>query len=131
MLEAGIEQLVSQDLEHLGARSRSVEKATKGAAKSTNYATETWAPEEWLRKLKTALIEPKKFLTPAEEAFWRTIIEDPKRYWLAGSSSGPSQEAQERLGPHVLGIGVPNEGAIEKAWERFKEEQGPEVYLLP
>ena len=85
-----------------------------------NYAVDTWAPEEWLRKLKMAIIEPKKFLIPAEEKFWSEILRDHDRYWLPGDPADLSDEDRRRLGVYILNGAIPNETAIKKAWEDFK-----------
>jgi hypothetical protein len=85
-----------------------------------NYAVDTWAPEEWLRKFKMSVIEPKKFLTPAEEKFWSEIIRKRDRYWLPGDPAELPEDDRRRLGAYILRGGIPNEPAIQKAWEEFK-----------
>ena len=120
IIEAGIDRLVGLDVGRLGAfRAMDWDEETRCEV-GMNYAVDTWAPEEWLRKFKMSVIEPKKFLTPTEEKFWSEVIRDRDRYWLPGDPANLSDEDRRRLGVYILRGGIPNEPAIQKAWEDFK-----------
>jgi len=88
----------------------------------TQVARDTWAPEEWLRRLKLFLEYPS--WTPAREAiFWGRICAT-KRYWGGRDHKRLSVEDKRRfVGAVINGPGIPNEAAIANAWEEFKASQ--------
>lgn len=134
IIEAGIDRLVGTDVRLLGSFVPTGFDEETRCPVGTNYAVDTWAPEEWLRRFKMSLIEPRTFLSPAEEQFWMAISKQRDLYWLPGNPEDLPDDARRRLGDYVLGIGIPNESAIQKAWEDFKnndgEYQGPSTRNL-
>jgi hypothetical protein len=83
-----------------------------------NYATDTWSPEPWVRRLKLSTLA-HQFLTPAENAFWRRIVNDKDRYWSAAAvptlASADLAWMREYVTPH----GLPDVQAIRQAWVDF------------
>jgi hypothetical protein len=117
VIERGIVELVRREVEWGGAAIHG-EANEEGLFETTNVALDTWAPEEWLRRLKLSLIAPS-LLIPREAAFWRDICQKKSMYWDATT---PTEPDPSRWGKDVLAIGVPNERAISDAWEQFRDK---------
>ena len=117
VIERGIVELVGREVEWGGAAIHG-EADEEGLFETTNVALDTWAPEEWLRRLKLSLIAPS-LLIPREAAFWRDICQKKSMYW---SATTPTELDPSRWGKDVLAIGVPNERAISDAWEQFRDK---------
>jgi hypothetical protein len=123
MIEIAIEELVDMPEDRYGALVEDEFDKNRGFPTLTNIARETWSPDEWLRHLKVYLVVPKH-LQIAERNFWRDVCSQIEHNWLSGDRGSVSKETSSRLGPHVLKIGIPNESAIQAAWEAFRSEQG-------
>lgn len=121
VIERAIEELTNLEVDRFGAWLDVSWDEAEGF-QGTNIAHATWAPEDWLRKLKMSLLVPKKLFTPAEEKFWSGIVQGRDRFWLAADPATLTKDARKRLGEHVLKIGVPNEPAIQEAWEKFQRD---------
>jgi hypothetical protein len=124
VIERGIVELVGREVEWGGAAIHG-EADEEGLFETTNVALDTWAPEEWLRRLKLSLIAPS-LLIPKEVAFWRDICQKKSIYWKTSTPTDTSGGDQSRWGEKVLAIGVPYERAISEAWERFRERGADE-----
>lgn len=114
VIQRAIVQMASKRMEHGGAWIGADEEET-----SKQVARDTWAVEEWLRRLKLFLVYPA--WTPAREgAFWGRIC-GTKRYWAGRDFKRLSIDDKKRFVGAVLdGPGIPNEEAIANAWEEFK-----------
>jgi hypothetical protein len=116
VIERGIESLVRVPEEFGGARVVRPLDAD-GSPDDLYVAQETWAPEDWLRRLKLALVVPH-FVPPKERAFWHAVCAD-RKCWMPADPREISADERARLGPYVLKHGVPVEDAISRAWESF------------
>ena len=117
LIERGIEAITGDRLEFGGA----TEAGTfddDGVESTTNLVRETWAADEWLRRLKLSIAAPQ-LLTPTEAAFWRRILVDTHRYW--GSSAPCELDGMdlEWLQSRVTMKGTPDCKAISDAWNEF------------
>ena len=125
VIERGIVELVGREVEWGGASIHG-ESDEEGFFKTTNVALDTWAPEEWLRRLKLSLIAPS-LLIPKEAAFWRDICQKKSIYWKTSTLADTGGGDQSHWGERVLAIGVPHERAISEAWDRFRERGADEL----
>jgi hypothetical protein len=83
-----------------------------------NYATDTWSPEPWVRRLKMSTLA-HQFLTPAENAFWRRIVSDKDHYWNAAEAPTLEKADLAWVREYVTPQGLPNAEAIRLAWVDF------------
>jgi hypothetical protein len=119
VIQRAIVQMATARVEHGGAW---INPDNDGS--SRQLARDTWAEEEWLRRLKLFLIYPE--WTPARERqFWEKICAT-KRYWAGHDWKRLSIEDKKRFVGEILqGPGIPREELIEAAWQEFKQSVIP------
>jgi hypothetical protein len=91
-----------------------------GIKSAHNYATDTWSPEPWVRRLKISNLA-SHLLTPMESAFWRRIQGDKERYWSATEASALEKADLAWMRENVTDKGLPDADAIGKEWKAFTE----------
>jgi hypothetical protein len=122
IIEIAIEELVDMPEDRYGAVVEDEFNKDLVYPTVTNVARETWSPEEWLRHLKVYLVVHALMQLP-ERNFWRDVCSQKEAYWVHGDPGSLSKETKQRLGPHVLKVGIPNESAIQVAWQAYRDSE--------
>jgi hypothetical protein len=119
VIQRAIVQMATARAEHGGAWINADDDKS-----SRQLARDTWAEEEWLRRLKLFLIYPE--WTPLRERqFWGKTCAT-KRYWAGHDWKRLSLEDKKRFVGEILeGPGIPREDLIVGAWDAFKESMVP------
>jgi len=119
VIQRAIVQIASARVEHGGAWINADDEKS-----GRQLATETWAEEEWVRRLKLFLVYPE-WMPARERQFWEKICAT-KRFWAGHNSKRLSLEQKEQFGGEILnGPGIPREDLIEEAWKAFIKRTAP------